>query len=58
MRCPRTPHCDVRKGLDAGRAARTFINESGICSLVLRSRKPEAKAFEKWVTSVLLPAPD
>ena len=25
------------------------INESGLYSLILRSRKPEAKAFRKWV---------
>lgn len=32
-----------------------IINESGLYSLILRSRKPEAKAFKKWVTSVVLP---
>lgn len=32
-----------------------FTNESGLYSLVLRSRKPEAKAFKKWVTSEVLP---
>lgn len=32
------------------------INESGLYSLILRSRKPEAKAFKKWVTSEVLPA--
>ena len=32
------------------------INESGLYSLVLTSRKPEAKAFKKWVTSEVLPA--
>lgn len=31
------------------------INESGLYSAILRSRKPEAKIFKKWVTSVLLP---
>lgn len=29
----------------------SIINESGLYSLVLRSRKPEAKKFKKWVTS-------
>ena len=33
----------------------TLINESGLYSLVLRSNKPEAKAFKKWVTSEVLP---
>lgn len=32
------------------------INESGLYSLVLGSRKPEAKRFKKWVTSEVLPA--
>lgn len=34
----------------------TLINESGLYSLILKSRKPEARAFKKWVTSVVLPA--
>jgi anti-repressor protein len=33
-----------------------IINESGLYSLVLRSNKPEAKAFKKWVTSEVLPS--
>jgi anti-repressor protein len=33
----------------------SIINESGLYSLILKSRKPEAKAFKKWVTSELLP---
>jgi len=33
----------------------TFINESGLYSLVFRSNKPEAKAFKKWVTNEVLP---
>jgi prophage antirepressor-like protein len=33
----------------------TIINESGLYSLVLGSRKPEAKRFKKWVTSEVLP---
>ena len=34
----------------------SVINESGLYSLVLRSRKPEAKPFIKWVTKEVLPA--
>lgn len=34
----------------------TIINESGLYALVLRSRKPEARKFAKWVTSEVLPA--
>lgn len=33
-----------------------IINESGLYSLILGSRKPEAKKFKKWVTSEVLPA--
>jgi prophage antirepressor-like protein len=33
-----------------------FINESGLYSLVLTSRKPEAKRFKKWVTSEVIPS--
>ena len=33
-----------------------LINESGLYSLILHSRKPEAKQFKRWVTSVVLPA--
>ena len=34
----------------------TFINESGMYSLVLRSKKEEAKQFKRWVTSEVLPS--
>lgn len=34
----------------------TIINESGLYSLILTSRKPSAKRFKKWVTSEVLPA--
>lgn len=33
-----------------------IINESGLYSLILKSRKPEAKSFKKWVTSEVLPS--
>lgn len=33
-----------------------IINESGLYSLILGSRKPEAARFKKWVTSEVLPA--
>ena len=33
-----------------------YTNESGLYSLVLRSEKPEAKAFKRWVTSEVLPS--
>ena len=34
----------------------SIINESGLYSAILKSRKPEAKAFKKWVTSEVLPS--
>lgn len=34
----------------------TVINESGLYNVILRSDKPEAKPFRKWVTSEVLPA--
>ncbi|WP_417283708.1 Bro-N domain-containing protein [Comamonas sp.] len=34
----------------------TIISESGLYALVLRSRKPEARKFAKWVTSEVLPS--
>ena len=33
-----------------------IISESGLYALIMRSRKPEAIQFRKWVTSVVLPA--
>lgn len=34
----------------------TIINESGLWSLVLTSRKPAAKRFKKWVTGEVIPS--
>ena len=34
----------------------TIINEPGLYSVILRSDKPEAKAFKRWVTHEVLPA--
>lgn len=34
----------------------TVINESGLYSLIFKSRKPAAKRFKKWVTSEVLPS--
>lgn len=33
----------------------TIINESGLYAVILRSDKPEAKPFRKWVTTDVLP---
>lgn len=34
----------------------TFINESGLYSLILSSKLPNAKKFKRWVTGEVLPA--
>ena len=33
-----------------------LVNESGMYTLIIRSRKPEAKNFRKWVTGEVLPS--
>ena len=37
-------------------SAPLIISEPGLYKLVMRSRKPEAKAFQRWVTHDVLPA--
>lgn len=37
-------------------ADRTIISESGLWSLVLRSRKPQAKRFRRWITGEVIPS--
>ncbi len=39
-----------------GKQEMTIINEPGLYSLVLGSRKPEARAFKRWVTHEVIPA--
>ena len=36
--------------------AAVLINESGLYCLVMRSEKPEANAFKRWVTAEVLPS--
>ena len=33
-----------------------YINEAGLYSLAMRSKKPQAKAFKRWVTHDVLPS--
>jgi prophage antirepressor-like protein len=48
---------DERAKFDLGRQGNTtIINESGLYSVILRSDKPQAKPFRKWVTSEVLPS--
>lgn len=48
------------KGVDTihtpgGEQQVSVVNEPGLYSLILRSRKPEAKRFKRWVTHEVLP---
>lgn len=52
---------DERTGVDLtdphGRVQNTnIVNEPGLYSLVLGSRKPEARAFKRWITHEVIPA--
>lgn len=47
----------MRKIYASGQSRKTWlVNESGLYTLIMRSNKPEAKTFRKWVTSEVLPA--
>ena len=39
-----------------GKQEQTIVNESGMYSLILSSKMPDAKKFKHWVTSEVLPA--
>ena len=43
-------------GAERGNPSVNGVSESGLYKLVMRSDKPEAKAFQKWVTRTVLPA--
>lgn len=48
---------DERAKFDLGRQGETnIINESGLYNVILRSEKPEAKNFKRWVTHEVLPS--
>jgi prophage antirepressor-like protein len=48
---------DQRSKLYLGRQGEAnIINESGLYTLIVRSNKPNAKQFRKWVTSEVLPS--
>lgn len=49
-------NADTLRNKRGGARMMTIINESGLYALVLRSRKPEARKFAKWVTREVLPA--
>lgn len=43
-------------GKRGGAQSLNVVNESGLYSLILTSRKPEAKRFKRWVTHEVLPS--
>jgi anti-repressor protein len=43
-------------GPEFGGRAPLIVSEAGMYSLIMRSRKPEAKAFRRWVTHEVLPS--
>lgn len=48
---------DERSRLNLGRQGEAnVVNEYGLYSLVLSSRKPEAKEFKRWITHEVLPS--
>ena len=48
---------DERAKFNLGRQGdATIVNEPGLYTLVLGSRKPEAKAFKRWITHEVIPA--
>ncbi|GAB0058066.1 hypothetical protein SIID45300_02406 [Candidatus Magnetaquicoccaceae bacterium FCR-1] len=47
---------DFIEGISRGNDQVNIINESGLYSLVMRSYKPQAKPFRKWVTGTVLPS--
>lgn len=40
----------------SGKQEMNIVNEPGLYSLVLGSRKPEAKAFKRWITHEVIPS--
>lgn len=46
----------IQGGYSKGMQNTTIINESGLYSLILSSKLPNAKKFKRWVTSEVLPA--
>jgi prophage antirepressor-like protein len=45
----------ISTGVAAGGRDPWVISESGLYSMILRSRKPEARTFKRWVTGEVLP---
>ena len=43
------------EGAVTGKSSMAFVNEFGLYTLILGSRKPEAKAFKRWITHEVIP---
>ena len=43
------------EGNKRGNPNMTVVNEPGLYTLILSSRKPEAKAFKRWITHDVIP---
>lgn len=41
---------------NGGEQLTNFVNEDGLYDVILDSRKPEARAFRKWITSEVIPS--
>ena len=44
------------EGNKRGNPNMTVVNEAGLYSLIISSRKPEAKTFKRWITHEVIPA--
>lgn len=47
---------DGHSGQRGGAQMQTLVNEPGLYTLVLGSRKPEAKTFKRWITHEVIPS--
>ena len=46
----------IKCSVDSRVQSLNLVSESGLYDLIMQSRKPEAKAFKRWVTSEVLPS--
>jgi len=46
----------LNEGAASGKSSMSFINECGLYSLILSSRKPSARQFKRWITHEVIPS--
>ena len=46
----------ISEGIQRGNPTVNVINEPGLYTLIIRSNKPEAKKFKRWITHEVLPS--